>query len=53
MGLQLAKSLEIDSLKVYIDSQIMVGQINGNYEVKEEWMVRYLEWVNKLKRKFE
>lgn len=30
----------------------MVRQVNGNFEAKEERMVKYLEKVNDLKKKF-
>ena len=41
-GLELAKSLEADSVLVQGDSQLVMGQMNGKYEAKEERMKRYL-----------
>ena len=41
-GLELAKSLEADSVLVQGDSQLVMGQMNGTYEAKEERMKRYL-----------
>ena len=33
------------------DSQLVMGQINGTYEVKEGWMKKYLEKVLHLMKK--
>jgi len=44
-GLNLAKALGAKSLVVQGDSQLIIGQVNGTYEVKEEWMKRYLSKV--------
>ena len=44
-GLELAKSVEAKSILVLWDSQLVMGQINGTCEAKEERMRRYLERV--------
>ena len=44
-GLELAKSEEAKSILVLGDSQLVMGQINGTCEAKEERMRRYLERV--------
>ena len=44
-GLELAKSVEAKSVLVLGDSLLVMGQINGTYEAKEERMKRYLEKV--------
>ncbi|XP_077242548.1 uncharacterized protein LOC143883069 [Tasmannia lanceolata] len=44
-GLTLDMELGTDKLKVHNDSQLVVGQVNGFYIVKEERMLRYLEKV--------
>ena len=41
-GLELAKSLGAESVLVQGDSQLVMGQVNGTYEAKEERMKRYL-----------
>ena len=43
--LELAKSLGVESVLVQGDSQSVMGQVNGTYEVKEERMKRYLNKV--------
>ena len=43
--LELAKSVEAKSILVLWDSQLVMGQINGTCEAKEERMRRYLERV--------
>ena len=43
--LKLAKALGATELDICSDSQLIVGQVNGNYETKEERMQQYLELV--------
>ena len=51
-GLNLAHSLEIDQLKVYSDSQLVVRQIEDTYEAKSGRMILYLKKVQDLLKKF-
>ena len=51
-GLELAKSIEAESVLILGDSQLVMGQINGTYEAKEERMKKYLEKVLKSVKKF-
>ena len=51
-GLELAKSEEAKSILVLGDSQLVMGQINGTCEAKEERMRKYLERVLRLVKKF-
>ena len=51
-GLELAKSLGAESVLVQGDSQLVLGQVNGTYEAKEERMKRYLNKVRRLIKKF-
>ena len=51
-GLELAKSLGAESVLVQGDSQLVMGQVNGKYEAKEERMKRYLNKVRRLIKKF-
>ncbi|XP_050276061.1 uncharacterized protein LOC126718038 [Quercus robur] len=50
--LELAKSVEAESVLVLGDSSLIMGQINGTYEAKEERMKKYLERVLQLVEKF-
>ena len=51
-GLELAKSLGAESLFVHGDSQLVIGQVNGTYEAKEERMKKYLNKVRRLVKRF-
>ena len=51
-GLELAKSIEAKSILILGDSQLIMGQVNGTYEAKEERMKKYLERVLQLVKKF-
>jgi ribonuclease HI len=44
-GLKMAKTLGATELDVHSDSQFVVGQVNGEYEAKEERMLQYLNLV--------
>ncbi|XP_065630573.1 uncharacterized protein LOC112003347 [Quercus suber] len=52
-GLELDKSVEAKSLLVLGDSQLIIGQVNGMFEAKEERMRKYLNRVTRLVKKFE
>ncbi|XP_050247037.1 uncharacterized protein LOC126694685 [Quercus robur] len=52
-GLELAKSVEAKSICVMGDSQLIMGQVNGMYEAKEERMKKYLGRVMRLVKRFE
>ena len=42
----------MESVLVQGDSQLVIGQVNGTYEAKEEWMKKYLNKVKCLIKKF-
>jgi ribonuclease HI len=44
-GLKLAKMLGATELDILNDSQLVVGQVNGDYKAKEERMQQYLNLV--------
>ena len=44
-GLSLAKALKAKNLIVQVDSQLIIGQVKGDYEAKEERMQKYLKIV--------
>ncbi|XP_050248944.1 uncharacterized protein LOC126696213 [Quercus robur] len=52
-GLELAKFVEAKSICVMGDSQLIMGQVNGMYEAKEERMKKYLSRVMRLVKRFE
>ena len=51
-GLELTKSVGAKSVLVQGDSQLVIGQVNGMYEAKEERMKKYLNKVRRLIKKF-
>ena len=50
-GLELAKSIEAKSILILGDSQLVMGQVNGTCEAKEERMKKYLDKVLQLVKK--
>jgi ribonuclease HI len=52
-GLLLALSMDIGNLLAYGDSQLIVRQINGIYEVHKPELVPYYKVVQRLMNKFE
>ena len=51
-GLELAKSLGAKSIVIQRDSQLIIGQVNGTCEAKEERMKKYLNKVKHLIKEF-
>ena len=51
-GLELAKSLGVESVVVHGDSQLIINQVNGMCEAKEGWMKKYLNRVRQFVMKF-
>jgi ribonuclease HI len=52
-GLLLALSMNIHALHVYGDSQLIVRQVNGVYEVRKPELAPYCQAAQKLMKKFE
>ena len=48
----MVKSLEVESIAVQGDSQLVIGQVNGTCEAQEERMKKYLNKVRCLVKKF-
>ena len=46
-GLNLAKAAGAMSVVIYCDSQVIINQVNGDYECKGKRMKRYLDQVRK------
>ena len=53
IGLRKAKMLGATTLRVQSDSQLVVGQVNGEYEAKEDRMAKYLSLVKNTMRWFD
>ncbi|XP_042511717.1 uncharacterized protein LOC122086839 [Macadamia integrifolia] len=51
-GIKLAKAVITDDLVAHSDSQLIVNQVNGQYEAKEERMAMYLKEVRRLVTSF-
>ena len=51
-GMLLAKEMGAQSLLVKSDSQLVTGQVTGEYQAKDPQMVAYLRYVEVLKRAF-
>ena len=47
-SLKMTKELEIDSLKVFTDSQLIVGQVKSEFEAQDLVMAKYLQKVKDL-----
>ena len=44
-GLELATTLSVDNLLIRNDSQLVVGQVNEEFESRDPRMVKYVSWV--------
>ena len=51
-GLKLAVQWHIQHLQVYGDSQLVIHQVNDDYETKDEKLMPYKQMVDFLKSKF-
>ncbi|XP_059669197.1 uncharacterized protein LOC132314338 [Cornus florida] len=52
-GLRLANQLQVRCLKVFSDSQLIVNQVTGKYQPKEERMKAYKEAVESVARGYD
>ncbi|KAK4403978.1 Ribonuclease HI [Sesamum angolense] len=52
-GGRLAQAAGAKYLRAYSDSQLIVNQVNGDYEAKGEKMIQYLNLIRTLCQKFE
>ena len=48
IGLKLTKDLEAQELKVFGDSQLVVGQVNEEFEARSLLMIKYLKKVKEI-----
>lgn len=52
-GLRVARTLHIQKLHVFTDSQVIASQINGKFEAKEDNMEKYLQLVSSFIKDFQ
>ncbi|KAL0449224.1 UNVERIFIED_CONTAM: hypothetical protein Slati_1478800 [Sesamum latifolium] len=52
LGMRIAQDADASHLLAYSDSQLIVKQVNGEYEAKEESMMQYLQQIEELKTNF-
>ena len=52
-GLRLGKALRATNLLVQNDSKLVIGQIKGEYEEKEERMQKYVRLTKHLTQEFD
>ncbi|XP_074298541.1 uncharacterized protein LOC141629438 [Silene latifolia] len=52
LGFQLALEMQINHIKVYSDSQLIVNHVNNVYTARDPKMVAYLEVAKELKLRF-
>ena len=53
IGLSLAKALGAKNLIVQVNSQLIIGQVKGDYKAKEERMQKYLKIIQQLSQHFD
>ena len=53
MGLRLGRALGAKNLLVQNDSKLVIEQIKGDYEAKEERMQKYVRLTKHLTREFD
>ena len=51
--LKLAVEVRVKHLKVYSDSQLVVNQVKGTYQVKEPSIIKYMQKAKQLLKKLE
>lgn len=52
-GLKLSIKLQVSKIHIKGDSQLVINQVNGNFQAKEERMKEYLKKVKELMEKFD
>ncbi|XP_071688148.1 uncharacterized protein [Rutidosis leptorrhynchoides] len=51
-GLRLEKSIDVQQLTAYVDSQLLASQLNGSFEARDTSMQKYLELTKTLVKNF-
>lgn len=52
-GLRTAQKLDVSDVEIYVDSQLVVSQVDGSFEAKDSRMVEYLRVVGQMMSKFQ
>ncbi|XP_073105901.1 uncharacterized protein [Elaeis guineensis] len=53
VGLRITKELRVQKFRICTNSQLVVGQVKGDFEVREENMKEYLQKVKDLASKID
>ena len=53
MGMSMVQRMGGKSVKIFLDSRLVVGQVKGEFEAKDERMQRYLNLVKCLQSEFD
>jgi ribonuclease HI len=53
VGLALSREMGATNVEIRSDSQVVVGQVQGQFEAQEDRMARYLEEVRRFQSYFE
>lgn len=53
VGLKLAREIEINEIRIYNDSQLVVNQISGEFQAKCTWLPQYLSMVKEILKDFD
>ena len=51
-GLTLAHQMGAENIEVFGDSQLIINQVQGKYQAKDDWMIQYLAVAQRLIKKF-
>ena len=51
IGLKLAIEVRAEHLKIFFDSQLVVNQVKGTYQVKEPSIIKYVQRAKQLLKK--
>ncbi|XP_071740819.1 uncharacterized protein [Rutidosis leptorrhynchoides] len=51
-GLRLAKSIDVQQLMAYVDSQLVASQLNNSFEARDSSMQKYLELIITITKTF-
>src|SRR5438270_12436998 len=52
IGLQLAHQLEVRNLQAYGDSELVINQLRGEYEVRSDDLIPYFNFVLQMAEQF-
>ncbi|CAM8988403.1 unnamed protein product [Rhodiola kirilowii] len=53
LGLQMARQIRIDEMDIYGDSQLVINQVLGEYEVRKDDLIPYQRHATQLLNKFD